>query len=873
MRFAIVDIETTGNKYKEDDRMIEIAICIVENGAIVDTFASLIQPNRTIPETIVQFTSIDNEAVSASPTFREISDIVIEKLEDCVFVAHNVFFDYTFLNAELERVGKKPLLVPKIDTVELCQVFLPTFRSFRLSDIAEQLHIPLHNAHRAIDDAKATAEIFITLQRRYSTLPGTVISYINRLSDRLKSDWIYFIAGCEWYHKEALPEPVHTIRGLSISKQSSNLQKWLDWAAVKEIFDTIDPTFSQDRTNTVFSLYENVVAEKNCYHAFHSVEEEWWIVTLAALVTHQRTEQPVVMSFASKEEELHYRMSVLDVLQKEVGQNITIGVAKAKRHFIDVGRLQKAMSADELDLTYTSIVRLMGMCVWLSETNTGDLSELNVRLSFDELVQRFGCTPSTSVEDGYFYHQFIESMQSSALVFTNHFYIVSQQHLFGEAFRFTMFLSAQELPRTLYNVTHRTVNVNAVVRQFEETDEHSIIGHFKELKRLLESGKAAELHIFEEKFNQEKERFRKVAQSLCATWKNVSGYYSPLTKHESLVSEQFRNYILNQIKFTLKALQYIESVLRKWTAGNVKRRTKDSLLQLAQLLKDQIQDIEQIQMLLTMKQDKKVWITYARNDELEFVVLHTEFVEIGLFSKPQSGMLFTSPLGIVQEQTSILQQLLHLDSMDMSYNPIAPLPLEKQVYTVEDGIDFKVEKGAMLLKKVDALLQQMDQSHSKKWIVLFPSADLLRDYYEYSTSLGRRNEKIVMFEQHTFASFSRLNKLYQFETATIACMTVRTFLREKFLIPQGSNVALLKLPFAAITDGFYEWEVSMSDVAQTDAFTDISVPSARRELMKIMQQALQMGHADRFYLCDTRVLKENYAEMFQKDLARWNIQY
>lgn len=102
-KLAFVDIETTGMR-SFYDRIIEIAILRVEDNQISSTFHSLINPQGHLPHEITMLTGITAGDLENAPTFRHIKDDILETLSGCIFVAHNVRFDYGFLRNEFQRL-------------------------------------------------------------------------------------------------------------------------------------------------------------------------------------------------------------------------------------------------------------------------------------------------------------------------------------------------------------------------------------------------------------------------------------------------------------------------------------------------------------------------------------------------------------------------------------------------------------------------------------------------------------------------------------------------------------------------------------------------------------------------------------------------
>ena len=159
--FAIVDIETTGG-YARDNGITEIAIVLHDGSTIVDTFETLINPNHTIPKFIQLLTGITDAMVEDAPQFNEVAPDIYELLKDAVFVAHNVNFDYSFVNYFLSKAGFH-IQSKKLCTVRLARKIIPGHSSYSLGKLCRQLNIPLSGRHRAMGDAYATALLFSLL--------------------------------------------------------------------------------------------------------------------------------------------------------------------------------------------------------------------------------------------------------------------------------------------------------------------------------------------------------------------------------------------------------------------------------------------------------------------------------------------------------------------------------------------------------------------------------------------------------------------------------------------------------------------------------------------------------------------------------------
>jgi len=158
MKYAIVDLETTGGK-PADEAITEIAIYLFDGNEVIDRFESLINPERPIHWYVQKLTGINNKMLRRAPKFYEIAKRVIEITQDAIIVAHNASFDYRVLKKEFERLGYK-FERPSLCTVKLSKEVFPYQNSYSLGNLCDNLHIPVTNRHRASGDALATVELF-----------------------------------------------------------------------------------------------------------------------------------------------------------------------------------------------------------------------------------------------------------------------------------------------------------------------------------------------------------------------------------------------------------------------------------------------------------------------------------------------------------------------------------------------------------------------------------------------------------------------------------------------------------------------------------------------------------------------------------------
>jgi DNA polymerase III subunit epsilon len=165
LSFAVVDVETTGGRPENGDRITEIAVVTVRDGQVANVFETLVNPERSIPPFITRLTNISWEMVRDKSPFREVCAEVLSALDGNVFVAHNANFDWRFVSAEVARSTGRELTGRRLCTVRLARRLLPQLRSRSLDWVARHynVEIPAGMRHRAAGDALATAHCLLRL--------------------------------------------------------------------------------------------------------------------------------------------------------------------------------------------------------------------------------------------------------------------------------------------------------------------------------------------------------------------------------------------------------------------------------------------------------------------------------------------------------------------------------------------------------------------------------------------------------------------------------------------------------------------------------------------------------------------------------------
>jgi DNA polymerase III subunit epsilon len=180
-KYAIVDIETTGGLIRRD-KIIEIAIAIHDGREIIDRFDTLVDPGRSVSKQITMLTGITDEMLTGAPKFYEVARKVVEMTEGCIFVAHNVRFDYSFIKRAYDELGYN-YSRKQLCTVRLSRMITPHLRRHGLDALCHYHGIHNDQRHRAMGDVLATAQVFERLMQMGGDLAvDEIINYGIRAS-------------------------------------------------------------------------------------------------------------------------------------------------------------------------------------------------------------------------------------------------------------------------------------------------------------------------------------------------------------------------------------------------------------------------------------------------------------------------------------------------------------------------------------------------------------------------------------------------------------------------------------------------------------------------------------------------------------------
>jgi ATP-dependent DNA helicase DinG len=169
LEFCVMDFETTGLYPYNGDRIVEVGLVRINAEKILDTFDCLVNPKIPIPEVVSNINHITQEMVKNEAPIEDRIDSILEFIKNSVLTAHNLPFDLSFLNFQLQKMNRKKIDAWLVDTVKVAKLLLPQLPRFTLGHVTEFLKIKNTGAHRALGDAQATGR---ALQALIKKLPS-----------------------------------------------------------------------------------------------------------------------------------------------------------------------------------------------------------------------------------------------------------------------------------------------------------------------------------------------------------------------------------------------------------------------------------------------------------------------------------------------------------------------------------------------------------------------------------------------------------------------------------------------------------------------------------------------------------------------------
>ncbi|WP_215141465.1 ATP-dependent DNA helicase DinG [Exiguobacterium qingdaonense] len=902
--YVIVDIETTGHSVKSGDELIEFAAVVVRGGEAIERYSTLIRPSRPIPPFITQLTTIRDADVSDAPTFEEVIPDIWNILDGRVFVAHNVAFDLTFLNESLEQAGYLPFQGRAIDTVEMARILYPTLESHTLEALADTFDLIHTDAHRALSDAEATAELFIQMLDRLRDLPVVTLKRLRDLSESWTS------------HIEPLLDEVIVEVGIRPDDESRfDIHRKIALHRPNDTFvpaierEPFEPFLHRTIEETLPALFEQFEPRQSQFemmrHVYKALDDEETLLveagtgtgkTLAYLIPSAHhaleTKRPVVISTHTiqlQEQLLNRDLPVL----RQIFPEIEFTLLKGRRNYIDLRKFEMLLDESN-DGLLASMCKAM-VLVWLTETETGDLEELSFPgsathgpASFKRLIQADSSSEFGRFDPWYsrdFFTKAVLRSKEADLIVTNHALLFSDlQHQAGILPTDTPLVldeahQVEEVASHHFGMTFDAIQFDRLFKWFgygADGKFHSRIIQLADLTSVTEEAEA-----FSQQIDASLTRVEEELEDLLTALQSLTRKKEPRqTVRFERTGASFRpiREVANRLEDKLRTLRTSIRHLHRLLDERKEHMTfkQRALLSDLKTLIGDVRELEGViyETMLAQDDDSVSWVELNLGNR-KLTSVYTQPVEIGpllherLFKKRPT--ILTSATMTVSGKFSFMERRLGLENESVR-RVVLPSPFNYKDQTkLFVPNDFPLINDVPLPQFVDQTARSIVQIANVtkgRMLVLFTSNELLRLTYEQVKD--HLDPSYTLLAQGVSGgSRSRLTKQFKRMEQSILFGTASFW--EGVDIPGEALTCLVivRLPFAPPDQPVMQARSEKIESMGKSPFFELSLPQAvirfKQGVGRLIRSSDDYGA---IFVFDRRVETTRYGKQFINSLPK-----
>ncbi len=834
--YAVVDLETTGTDVLKD-QMIQFACTLVQDNQILHTFSTDINPGFAVPKNIQHLTGLTNRRLVKAPYFEDVALIIANILQDTVFVAHNVHFDYQFLSNTFVKYGYEALTIPAIDTVDLSQIFLPMQSSYRLNDLVTNLGISHENPHQADSDAKVTAELFLYLGQIIEDLPIKTLTQICQRCDLLSMQTGDFIKKCQELRQlqgklATKTDDLELVEDIWVKKsrvyptKSHHLASYPKTKKAKE--KILGKSLSNEQAKLMNLIYQNRYSLKK-----EQLAEEVTIDVNCELSHPENIFLP--LSYFTPDD-----FPVILGYESDIWwqnwQKLTSESIYGRLHYIhyypddqyiDLHQFSQ-MLRQIPDQKFTSILQMM-ILVWLTQTQTGSLVELGLYQQSHSFFQQVNCQSVDLNPDSYFLKRRSIEMQCAQVVLFRQkdVLLANFDEVFQDfVYRQVIFEEAQYL-LPLQKFNHRRVdiqNLQKLINQVLKAKKHPAIASILSL-----------INDFQRQvFDQ---------------WVSLVSV-KLINESEFVALPQSFQRQINQL------LNYYEEFIVYISSSNNQEIDHEiiSIVQQFQLLLTWFRDFQETTVhTWFLEKNHLLFIRYDFTNMIDTISTNAAKIFIGNhLSLPYQKNYFAEKLSLNNVKVKQLKE------KERTFLP--------RIEVVQKGISIPEVTNEEFSQYIAKILMHEILNQQGSTLVLFNSKEVLRYVYEdLSETINQAGIELFALGQNT--SLSKIKKRYE-ENDNQFVFLLNQYLDDSFLADfQFKRVILTRLPFHNPSEPLtlaYQKYLENLDI---DAFQREALPTAGIRLARCLDLVANQPEA-KLLILDKRLISTTYGKKLQKILPK-----
>ncbi|RWR10414.1 ATP-dependent DNA helicase DinG [Siminovitchia fortis] len=907
-KYVVVDVETTGNSYVKGSRVIQISAVTVENSRITDQYTSFVNPEVPIPSFIKELTGIGEEEVAEAPRFGEIAGVIHSILDGAIFVAHNVKFDRSFIAGELEDAGFANPIEKTLDTVELANILLPKANSYKLEELSDQMELEHITPHQADSDALATAELLLMLLEKAKNLPMATLEKLCELSKNLNSSMFSFFESVKKEKEsrlESLPEGLESFRGIVLKNKQMPAGeapiRSLDYPkGIDDKVKLLQPLFKEfESRNGQYEMMDTV------YQSFrtstHSVIEAGTGIgkTIAYLLPSVyfsvgRQEKVIISTYTIQ---LQHQIleKEIKILKDAVPFSYRTALIKGREHYINMLKFEQTLK--EPDSSYDETITKMKILIWLLQTETGDMDELNLS-SGGKLYWKRICNDGSFVDRNNdpwtsrdFYLHSKNLAESADIIITNHsmlvadlehpvlpkshFIVIDEAHHLEKSVRTKLGrkldynhikfllgkLGTTEKKKRFYTLERYTAKASAVPSVHSFAVDHAIQNIEAETDDLFT---LLSQMLKRTRPNKGKNRRAKLRVSdqirSGGSWQKVMMCAERFLDFHKLISQGIQERLM-LIKKSQASLSPAELAFLEEMAGFHGEWTEMGL---------------QVKHLLSQSENSDVmWLESDQKCMANRTSVHRQPLNINCFLserlfKEHKSVVLTSASLTVNNSFKFFSEEIGIHSFDRIETRFeSPFPYEKQVKLLVPTDLPEINSVPMeeYAESIACHLIAVANAAEGRMLVLFTSHEMLRKTHELLYDSNELRDFVLLAHGVSSGSRSRLVKSFRHFQKAILLGTNSFW--EGIDIPGEdlSCLVVVRLPFSPIDDPVTAAKLEYVQAGGKNPFSAYSLPEAiiqfKQGFGRLIRKKTDRGV---FFVFDQRVITSAYGKAFLKSI-------
>lgn len=841
-KIAIVDIETTGPRLEEGDQIIQIAAVIIEEGQIIQEHNMLINPEIEIPFHISQLTGINEDVVLKAPTFKQVAGLWYERLRDCVFVAHNLALDLTFLQENFRLHGYESFEPKALDTVKLAKILVPQAPGFNLNDLSKEFNLSFENAHDALADAQLTTKVLHHLSLIVHQLPKGVLTHMMPFVEALPNDEVdlfnqpsLFTLNTEALKEVAFGEKI-TVARSNIGHSNQQLAQLILEKTDEKKQVVVEDAFQPINEQLVQSLVNELILQDKAFAlaVTRSIRVKDWLLFL-----------------------------------KDKVPDKNILVLKNAKHFIHLSAFNRLLQTYQASKSSNQqeLIIIAATIHWLSFTKNGDYDEINQELCVQALLNKYA-QKYLSNKSHQFYQKMITKTHEARVILIDHRFLSELTRYYGQ------------VNPALFKRTLLIDNLSFYTKCARKTyqDKFSISEWFTRTRLMIDqltyhTEVTASPPNFLKKLQEFTEAFNELFNYCQFLLKGLSNDKLKKSKIEHFVStkdtasEYFRQIIrlIQQIYADLEKLIEFDNYLMKDTITAI----DPNWLYHFRLLKHSLHQN-------VIKPDgASYWLIKAENIQGQF--FHVELIKERLvlddmhisYMQQFEQLLFLSPGDVYFHQKNGTYEWLQLKDF---YFYSLPKVTQRSALDIKVPIEFIKEAGEskapLKFEKLQAqFIEDNLETLSDYLLIIVNSKTAAQETYRVLSKSEAIKSHYSLHAQGVSGSLKKIKRRAKEMKPSIITLSWNALISEQWKIPyEPFDILITSLPFNSPKNSLMlAISEYLRETDETD-FHDVLLPQMIQDFKVLATYLRDSFEVKAAYLFDERVYTKYYSQQVRQQL-------